>query len=174
MVSSHRDFQRCLTLIKAEQGAMGGEGCRAQPDKMGVSFTPTVVLPEEVKAVLDSSFVLHFAAQQRRIQRKESGCSCALNQAVIMNSIFLIETHTLSKKQCPLKKKINCFQSHWGTVLSIQFCVILLACSCYVQHLCLFKIEASAMSKRTWLKDILFLQDLWAHCLFLCVVIFMF
>lgn len=54
-----------------------------------------------------------------------------------MNSIFLIETHTLSKKQCPLKKKkINWFQSHWGTVLSIQFCVTLLACSCYVQHLC--------------------------------------
>lgn len=42
----------------------GGGNCTAQPDKMGVAFTQTVALPEEVKAALESSFIYHIAAQR--------------------------------------------------------------------------------------------------------------
>lgn len=46
---------------------------------------------------------------------------------------FLIETHTLSKNQCPLFPFFFffilfwMFQSHWGAVLAIQLCVNLIA-----------------------------------------------
>lgn len=50
--------------------------CTGQLDKMGISFTWAVALPEEVKAALDSSFIYYIAAQQGEIQRKEPECSC--------------------------------------------------------------------------------------------------
>lgn len=66
----------------------GGGKLHSSARRNGSSFTLTVVLPAEVKAVLDSSFTYHIAAQQGKIQRKEPGRSCTLNQADIMNSIF--------------------------------------------------------------------------------------
>lgn len=177
--------QRLSEVCNTEQGWTRSNGwgrvvvsCTAQPDEMGVSFTRTVALPEEVTAVLDSSFIYHIAAQQGKIQRKEPGCSCTLNQADIVTAFFDRNTHK-AKNNAPffpffLTFILTVFKATEVALLAIWPTLCQSYCSCYVQHLCLFKTEPRAMSKRTWLKDILFLQDLWTHCPFPCIVILLF
>jgi len=71
--------------------------CTPQPDKMGFSFTWSVALPEEVKAVLDRSFIYHTAAQWEDSE-KRSRVFLYLEPRRYSEQYFLTETHTQSKK----------------------------------------------------------------------------
>lgn len=53
----------------------GDGNCTAQPDKMGVAFTQTVALPEEVKAALfKQQLYLPYCSLARKVFREKHQC----------------------------------------------------------------------------------------------------
>lgn len=71
--------------------------CTGQLDKMGISFTWAVALPEEVKAALDSRFTTLQPSKGRF--REMSQSVLVLEPHRYYEQHFLRETRSLSKKQ---------------------------------------------------------------------------